>query len=149
MNILHKSWKYLLSLCLGGAAFFFWTNCYPAHLAYQEQFQLFQSDATYWWERVCIPGGVADYLAEFLTQFYYYTWAGALIIALLYISMQAMTWLAARKLKAPASSYPLSFFLPLLLWRFMTDEEIDNLVMKKVNRRMAKFEAQKEKELSV
>lgn len=33
--------------------------------------------------------------------------------------------------------------------RFMTDEEIDNLVMKKVNRRMAKFEAQKEKELSV
>lgn len=33
--------------------------------------------------------------------------------------------------------------------RFMTDEEIDNLVMKKVNRRMAKYEAQKEKELSV
>ena len=33
--------------------------------------------------------------------------------------------------------------------RFMTDEDIDNLVMKKVNRRMAKFEAQKEKELSV
>lgn len=33
--------------------------------------------------------------------------------------------------------------------RFMTDEEIDNLVMKKVNRRMAKLEAQKEKELSV
>ena len=31
----------------------------------------------------------------------------------------------------------------------MTDEEIDNLVMKKVNRRMAKLEAQKEKELSV
>ena len=33
--------------------------------------------------------------------------------------------------------------------RFMTDEDIDNLVMKKVNRRMAKLEAQKEKELSV
>lgn len=33
--------------------------------------------------------------------------------------------------------------------RFMTDEEIDNLVMKKVNRRMAKLEAQKERELSV
>ena len=33
--------------------------------------------------------------------------------------------------------------------RFMTDEDIDNLVMKKVNRRMAKFEAQKEKELYV
>lgn len=33
--------------------------------------------------------------------------------------------------------------------RFMTDEEIDNLVMKKVNRRMAKLEAQKEKDLSV
>lgn len=122
INILHKSWKYLLSLCLGGSAFFFWINCYPAHLSYQEQFQLFQLGATYWWERVCIPGGVADYVAEFLTQFYYYTWAGALIIALLYIFIQAMTWLAARKLKAPANSYPLSFLLPLLLWRFMTDE---------------------------
>lgn len=33
--------------------------------------------------------------------------------------------------------------------RFMTDEEIDKLVMKKVNRRVAKIEAQKEKELSV
>lgn len=33
--------------------------------------------------------------------------------------------------------------------RFMTEEDIDNLVMKKVNRRMAKYEAQKEKELSV
>lgn len=31
--------------------------------------------------------------------------------------------------------------------RFMTDEEIDKLVMKKVNRRMAKYEAKREKEL--
>lgn len=122
MNILQKSWKALLTLCLGLSAFVFWTNSYPAHLAYQEQFQLFQSDAAYWWQRVSIPGGVADYVAEFLTQFYYHAWMGALIIALVYMALQVMTWLAARKLGARAASYPLSFLLPLLLWRHMTDE---------------------------
>ncbi|MCO7114966.1 DUF6057 family protein [Bacteroides uniformis] len=47
----------------------------------REQFQLFLFDADYWWERIVVPGGLADYIAEYLTQFYYHVWAGACILA--------------------------------------------------------------------
>ena len=89
---LKKTWKIGLTMLFGVAVFFFWGSAYPAHLSYQEQFQLFLFDAGYFWERMAVPGGLADYIAEYLTQFYYHTWAGACILALLYVLLQRLVW---------------------------------------------------------
>lgn len=123
MNVLLKnSWKTGLSVLFGVVALLFWGIVYPAHLAYQEQFQLFLFDADYWWERVAVPGGFADYIAEYLTQFYYYTWAGAVILALLYVLLQRLVWKLMKEQGAADVYYPLSFLPVFLLWRFMGDE---------------------------
>lgn len=122
ITILQKTWKPLLTLLLGVWALLFWGNTYYAHLAYQEQYQLFLFDADYWWERVAVPGGVADYVAEFLTQFYYYPRIGACILAVLFMLLQTLTWKLSTRQGAQDFYYPLSFLPVLFLWRFMSDE---------------------------
>lgn len=59
---LKKTWKIGLSILFGVAVLLFWGSVYPAHISYQEQFQLFLFDADYWWERIVVPGGLADYI---------------------------------------------------------------------------------------
>ena len=44
---------------------------------YAEQFYLFRFDSDYAWQTLSQPGGVVTYLAAFLTQFFFYTYAGA------------------------------------------------------------------------
>lgn len=61
-----------LSLLLGTTVWLFWWIVYPGHLQYHEQYQLFLFDMEYWKERIAIPGGMADYISEFLVQFYYH-----------------------------------------------------------------------------
>ncbi len=123
MNVfLKKNWKIGLSMLFGVAVLLFWGRVYPAHLSYQEQFQLFLFDADYWWERIVIPGGLADYIAEYLTQFYYHVWAGACILAFLYVLMQRLVWKLAKEQGAADTYYPLSFLPVILLWHFMGDE---------------------------
>ena len=55
---LKKTWKIGLSILFGVAVLLFWGSVYPAHISYQEQFQLFLFDADYWWERIVVTGGV-------------------------------------------------------------------------------------------
>ena len=50
-------------------------------LNYHEQAQLFQFNEQYFYTYLSNPGGIADYLGSFLTQFYLYPVAGSLIIA--------------------------------------------------------------------
>ena len=91
---------------------------YPHHLHYQEQFQLFLFDSTYVWEIVRVPGGVADLLGRFSTQFFLYAWVGALIIGLLLAAVQLLTL----RLSGSGSLYGLSFVPAFLLWLFLLDE---------------------------
>ena len=51
---------------------------------------LFTND--YFSQRVMVPGGLADYLGEFFVQFYYLKWAGALVLAVIYVLLQWLTW---------------------------------------------------------
>lgn len=68
-TFISKYWKLILSVLFGMTLFFFWDVLYPCYLSYQEQFQLFLFDSNYFMERVIVPGGLADYIAEFFTQF--------------------------------------------------------------------------------
>ena len=115
--------KFLRPLCtlvFGLAVLLFFGLGYPHHLHYQEQFQLFLFDSTYVWEIVRVPGGVADLLGRFSTQFFLYAWVGALIIAVLLSAVQLLTLLSLRQAQGPW--YGLSFVPAFLLWLFLLDE---------------------------
>ena len=113
--------RYLRPLCtllFGVAVLLFFGLAYPHHLHYQEQFQLFLFDSTYVWEIVRMPGGVADLLGRFSTQFFLYAWVGAMIIAVLLSAVQLLTL----RLINWGQLYGLSFVPSFLLWLFLLDE---------------------------
>ena len=110
----------LLTLAFGVVVFLFWSIRYPYVLAYQEQLQLFLFDGDYFCERISEPGGLARYVAEFLVQFYNAAAIGALIIALLFMLVQQLTW----RLMRAKSHYLLSFLPALMLWHAMGDENV-------------------------
>ena len=62
----------------------------PYHLRFHEQFQFFRFGTDYFMDTVLHPEGFSFYLGGFITQFFLYPWAGALIIALLLVLMQRL-----------------------------------------------------------
>ena len=113
--------RYLRPLCtllFGLAVLLFFGLAYPHHLHYQEQFQLFLFDSTYVWDIVRLPGGVADLLGRFSTQFFLYAWVGAMIIAVLLSAVQLLTL----RFMGGGWLYGLSFVPSFLLWLFLLDE---------------------------
>ena len=122
------------------AVLIFFGLAYPHHLHYQEQYQLFLFDSTYVWDVVKHPGGIADLLGRFCTQFFLFAWVGAAIIALLLSAVQLLTLslIDNSPLTIDHSSmqgnnvqcsmfnvqwtYGLSFVPSFLLWLFLLDE---------------------------
>ncbi|MDO4162940.1 MAG: DUF6057 family protein [Bacteroides sp.] len=125
MNIfLQKYGKAGLLFFFGIAFLLFWMIGYPSLLAYREQFQLFMFGSDYWWERVAVPGGVADYIGEFLTQFYYVPWIGACMLTFLFLSLQCLLWRLLKFWEVSDFYIPLTFLPVIVLWRYYTDENV-------------------------
>ena len=91
MKALTKYGNIALSVLVGIGMFLFWYLLYPHALSYQEQYQLFLWTWDYFVVRVGLPGGLADWLGEFIVQFYYVEWLGALLLALLFVVLQQLT----------------------------------------------------------
>ena len=73
-------YQYALILLWGVACMVFFCFYYPHHLFYQEQNQLFLLSADYlctYWQK---PAWLACMAGDFLTQFYYYLYAGPAIL---------------------------------------------------------------------
>ncbi len=126
-----KSLRAIYTLLFGVAVILFFGLAYPHHLHYQEQYQLFLFDWNYVWEIVQLPGGVADLLGRFCTQFFLFAWVGALIIGILLTLVQLLTLrlsngrLGRRTLATNGTQewlYGLSFVPSFLLWLFLLDE---------------------------
>lgn len=100
------------------AVVLFFGMAYPHHLHYQEQFQLFLFDSNYVWDIVKQPGGVADLLGRFCTQFFLYAWVGAIIIGILLLAIQ----LLVSRFVGGGWFYGLSYVPSFLLWLFLLDE---------------------------
>ena len=64
------------------ACFVFFQFFYPYHLFYQEQNQLFLSSWDYLTTYLDKPGWLACLAGDFLTQFYYFRYAGPIILTL-------------------------------------------------------------------
>ena len=110
--------RYLTSSIFCVAVLLFFGLAYPQHLHYQEQYQLFLFDSSYVWDIVKQPGGVADLLGRFCTQFFLYAWVGAAIIAVLLSIVQLMVL----QLMGSNKLYGLSFIPSALLWLYLLDE---------------------------
>ena len=125
-NLMIKTWKPLLSLLFGVAVVIFWAVPYVGGLCFQEQYQMFLFDTGYFLERIVLPGGLADYISEFLVQFYYMPVLGGAIIALLLMSIQAISWGLMKQygMKSDFPGYLLSFVPSIVLWCAMGDQNL-------------------------
>ena len=121
-----KTWKPLLSLLFGVAVVIFWAVPFVGGLCFQEQYQMFLFDTGYFLERIVLPGGLADYISEFLVQFYYMPVLGGAIIALLLMGIQAAVWGLMKQYGARHDfpSYLLSFLPSIALWCAMGDQNV-------------------------
>ena len=113
-----KPYRILLTALLGIATFAFWMWLFPQDLSYQEQNQLFLFTWDYFRERLALPGGLADWLSEFLVQFFFLRWAGALVMALLAVLLQRAVWRVGK------GAYVFSLIPSLLLLIYMGDVEV-------------------------
>ena len=113
----------LFGLCI----FLFWYCGYPQALCYQEQNQLFLWSADYFWHDLSVAGGLADYISEFLVQFYYVPVLGAAILALLFVAFLSLTYQVIRSYTAkPLKWYGMLIALlpSILLLEVMGDIEV-------------------------
>lgn len=120
---MRKSAKYLLfagNTVLFVAAVLFFCRFYPYHVHYQEQFQLFEFTWRYFVDVISVPGGAADWLGRFLTQFFLYSGVGAVVYAALLVLVQVLTFLSCRNRSAACCL--LSFLPAVALWIFHLDE---------------------------
>lgn len=109
--------RYISAAVLGVAVFLYWVICYPHVSGFQEQNQLFLFTWDFFVERISVAGGLADYIAEFITQFGHIPFLGEALLAILFVVFQ----------QAVAASignkdwYVLSFIAPLMMLIHMSD----------------------------
>ena len=77
------------------STFCFWAFIKPEWLNFHEQYQLFLFSTSYLTQHLVLPGGIAIYLGEFLVQFFYNTYLGAMVaastITTIYIILQKIS----------------------------------------------------------
>lgn len=123
-SFIHKHLQGILSLLFAVAVALFWAFPYRCALSYQEQYQLFLFTPSYFTERISVPGGLADYVGEFITQFYYVYAIGAILLALVFFCLQRLTWVLMRRSGVSQSWYLLSFIPAIALWALMGNENV-------------------------
>lgn len=105
--------SYILILLWGIACFAFFQGWYHYHFFYQEQNQLFLWSPDYLSTYFSKPAWLACLLGDFLTQFYYYLFAGPTILTL---SILALGDLCHRSLqKAGIESHPLTTGIAIII----------------------------------
>ena len=122
--LLSNYWKWALSLLFAVGVALFWALPYAGALSYQEQYQLFLFDGGYLCERLSVPGGLADYVAEYVTQFYYVYVVGAVLLALVFLLLQRLTARLFVRCGVSQAWYVLTFVPVLTLWAHMGNENV-------------------------
>lgn len=78
-------WAVAIALVWG-----FWKSVHPEILNFHEEYQLFLFNTDYFCERLALPGGLAAWVGEFFTQFFYMPTIGALLLAVVTIGVQML-----------------------------------------------------------
>lgn len=103
------------SVLLFVAAMTFWAGVHPEWLSFHEQYQMFLLTGDYLSELIAPAGGVADYAAEFVVQFFLFPWLGAALMAAIIVGIQLSVWSIAKKIGADTAHYPISLIPSLLI----------------------------------
>ncbi len=120
-----RHWRTLLTVLFGIGVFVFWKFGYPQAMSYQEQNQLFLFNIDYLTRELRIAGGLSVWLGEFLVQFYYVEWLGALLLALLFVSLQLLLWQYLKGISRWSPLwYAVSFIPSLVLLGVMGDYNV-------------------------
>jgi hypothetical protein len=106
----------------GTIVFSFFAFLYPFHLHYQEQYQLFLFSGDYFIQYFSKPGGLSDYLGIFITQFFFYSWVGAFIIALLLVLFQRLILAIIERTGGNAGYFMISVIPAIMYWGLLCDE---------------------------
>ena len=114
---MNKKLQYISSAFWGVVVFLYWWLLHPGALAFQEQNQLFLFTWDYFLERIVISGGLADYIAEFITQFNYVPLLGEALMALLFVIFQR----SIARVIGKDEWYILSFIPPVMMLLYMSD----------------------------
>jgi len=90
----YGAWGVVVAWAVGCFAFF--QCCYPYHFFYKEQNQLFLWTTDYVLSYFDKPAWLACWLGDFLTQYYYYLYAGSTILTLTLLVFMAVLYAALR-----------------------------------------------------
>ena len=114
-----KYWQHLILAGLAITVFCFWLFLYPFISIVREMTQLFLWTGDYFVERIVLPGGLAQYLGEMVSQFFINPVNGAISYTIIFILAQQLSnqWLKKlfHTLKAPYR-FALSLTIPAILW---------------------------------
>ena len=114
---MNKTLQNISSVAFAIAVLLFRLLLYPGAAGFQEQNQLFLFTWDYFVERMSVSGGLADYIAEFITQFSFIPCLGEILLAILLTVFQrsiAMTF-------DRGEWYALSFVAPVMMLVYMSD----------------------------
>lgn len=98
LGIRPKGIQWILAGIWSIACFSFFQWCYPYHFFYKEQNQLFLWSVDYLATYFDQPAWLACLIGDFLTQFYYYLYAGATILTLSLLLLIGVTYATLRLL---------------------------------------------------
>ena len=116
----------LQTLLFGLIAFLFWSNIYPAHLHFHEQFQLFNYSTAYFNETISLPGGIAHYISRFIVQFYYDSFLGPLSLTFTLLILQLLFALFLHILPSVSNkriNYTITFLPSIAIWGFLLNAD--------------------------
>ena len=114
--------EYLFSGIFFIGIFVFFAFFYNSHLHFVEQFQLFLLTDDFFFSKLGYPGGFSGYLGGFLTQFYYLSLIGPLIIAGLLYALQLVMKRILQGINSTPAIYPVSFIPSLLAALILCNE---------------------------
>ena len=113
-------WQQILMVIIAIGVFCFWYFLYPFIPVTREMSQLFLWNSDYLAERIVLPGGFAQYSAEFIVQFFLNPFNAALIYAALLILAQYLTSRLLRQFFPNLKDtyrFLLSWVPPVIMWR--------------------------------
>lgn len=117
---LSRIWKPAWTLSLAAVVFVLCLFPYRALLNYHEQTHLFRWNSYYIREQWGSLEGIWEYVVSFFTQFFYIGWLGAVVMALIAVGIQLLTWQMLRLCRLRwAWCYPISLIPPILAFYFV------------------------------
>jgi hypothetical protein len=93
-----KIWSLLFTAILLSFYFIYFLLRIDPKLIYQSQEPVFFFDRYFIYEFFSYPGGVNELASGFLSQFFYYSWTGTLLLVLVFASVTLFTWLFIRSI---------------------------------------------------